>query len=340
MTLKKLHLYCLLGVNNRIKSMLKPMFKIEYENTEITAHISPYVLSVSYTDFEHGQSDEIEIQIEDRDNLWKSSWYPSKGDLIKLNLGYDGEKLLNCGCFEIDELEFASPPDTIILKALAANIKKALRQINSTAYENKTLKQIAQEIANKHNLTLVGCIKDIKIKRITQNKKRDLEFLKNLAEEYGYIFKVCDNKLAFYETAKLKTADTSMIITKQDLLSFDIKDKTINQFKSCEYTYLDPSSKKVIRSKISGSSVRTDCLKINKRCENKEQAILKAQAGMNRDSSVQGTIALTGKPNLVAGLNIELKGLYHLSGKYHITKAKHLMDRMSGYKTELEIEKC
>lgn len=320
--------------------MIKPIFKIEYEKKDITAHISPNVLSVSYTDFEHGKSDEIEIQVEDKDNLWKSSWYPSKGDALRLNIGYEGEKLLNCGSFEIDELEFASPPDTITLKALAANIKKALRQSNSVAYENKTLKQIAQDIANKHSLKLVGSIKDVKIKRITQHKKRDLEFLKNLAEEYGYIFKISDNKLTFYETAKLKSSNPAVIITKQELTSFTIRDKSHDQYKSCEVSYHDPKSKKLVSSSIKGSGTKADTLKIHKRCENKEQAILKAKAGINKNSPVEGNISLMGNPHLVAGLNIELKGLYHLSGKYHIKQAKHSIDRMSGYKTELEIEKC
>ena len=320
--------------------MITPIFKIEYENKDITANISQNVLSVSYTDFEHGQSDEVEIQIEDIENLWKSSWYPSKGDSLKLNIGYAGEKLLNCGSFEIDELEFASPPDTISLKALAANIKKALRQKNSIAYENKTLRQIAQEIATKHNLKLVGSIKDVKIRRITQHKKRDLEFLKNLAEEYGYIFKISDNKLTFYETAKLKSAEPAIILTKQDLISFNIKDKTHNQYKSCEVNYHDPKSKKLVSSNIKGNSAKGDSLKLHKKCENKEQAILKAKAGINKNSPVTGNISLMGNPHLVAGLNIELKGLYHLSGKYHIKQAKHTINRTSGYITEVEIEKC
>ncbi len=320
--------------------MLKPISKVEYENTDITAHISPYVLSVSYTDFEHGQCDEIEVQIEDTNHIWKADWYPSKGDALKLNIGYEGEKLLNCGSFEIDELEFASPPDTITLKALAANIKKALRQNNSVAYENKNLRQIAQEIANKHNLQLIGSIRDVKIKRITQHKKRDLEFLKNLAEEYGYIFKVSDNKLTFYETAKLKTSNPALILYRQDLTSFTIRDKTYDQYKSCEVSYHDPKTKKLVSSNIKGNSEKADTLKLHKRCENKEQAILKANAGINKHSPVEGSISLIGNPHLVAGLNIELKGLYHLSGKYHIKQARHSIDRMSGYKTELEIEKC
>ncbi|MEI8390466.1 MAG: Cro/Cl family transcriptional regulator [bacterium] len=320
--------------------MLKPVFKIEYENKDITASIAPSVLSVTYSDFEHGQSDEVEIQLEDKEHLWKSSWYPVKGDTLKLNIGYENEKLLNCGSFEIDEMEFSAPPDTINLKALAANIKKALRQNNSVAYENKTLLQIGQEIANKHNLKLVGNVKDIKIKRITQNNKRDLEFLKNLAEEYGYIFKVSDNKLTFYEIAKLKSQSPALIINRKDIISYNFKDKTHDQYKSCEVSYHDPKSKKTVTSNIQGNSARADTLKLNTRCENKEQAILKATAAMNKNSSLEGTITLMGNPHLVAGLNIEIKGFYKLSGKYHIKSAKHTIDRSSGYKTELEAEKC
>jgi len=320
--------------------MLKPVFKVEYENKDITTSIAPSILSVTYSDFEHGQSDEVEIQLEDKDQLWKSSWYPAKGDTLKLNIGYVGEKLLNCGSFEIDEMEFSAPPDTITIKALAANIKKALRQNNSVAYENKTLLQIAQEIANKHSLKLVGNVKDIKIKRITQNNKRDLEFLKNLAEEYGYIFKVSDNKLTFYETEKLKSQNPALIITRKNLTSYNFKDKTHDQYKSCEVTYHDPKSKKTVTSNIQGNSARADTLKLNTRCENKEQAILKATAAMNNNPSCEGTVTIIGNPHLVAGLNIELKGLYNLSGKYHIKSAKHTIDRTSGYKTELEAEKC
>jgi phage protein D len=320
--------------------MQTPVFKIEYENKDITASIAPNVLSVTYTDFEHGQSDEVEIQLEDKDHLWKSSWYPTKGDSIKLNLGYAGEKLLNCGSFEVDEMEFTAPPDTVTLKALAANIKKALRQNNSVAYENKTLLQIAQEIANKHNLKLVGKVKDIKIKRITQNNKRDLEFLKILAEEYGYIFKVSDNKLTFYGIKKLKDQPHNLSISRQDIISYTLRDKTHDQYNSCRVVYLDPKKKDTVSASINGTSTKADVLKLHKRCENKEQAILKATAALNKNSELEGNITVTGNPHIVAGLNIKLNGLFKLNGKYHIKSAKHTIDKSSAYRTEIEVEKC
>ena len=191
--------------------MLQPTFKLEYNKKDITKDISKYVLSINYTDFEHGQSDEIEIVFEDSEKLWQSAWIPSKGDSLRLYIGYIGEKLLNCGLFEIDEIEFQTPPDTLTVKAIATGITKSLRQKNSVAYENKSLKQIANEIAKKHNFSLVGEIEDIRVERITQNQTRDLKFLKTLAEQYGYIFKITDNQLVFYKTQKLIDAKSARV---------------------------------------------------------------------------------------------------------------------------------
>lgn len=319
----------------------RPIFKVDYEHKNITDYISPYVTSVSYTDNEHGQSDEIDIQIEDKDHKWKSSWYPTKGDLISLQIGFEGEKLVNCGGFEIDEIEVSGPPDIMNIKGLAANIKKALRQDNSAAYENKTLKQIAEDIAKKHGYTLVGSVKDIKIKRITQNKERDLAFLKRLAESYGYLFKIADNKLVFYEVEQLHNSNTILKIDRKDMISFNFKDKTNGVYKSCEVSYFDPKTKKLINHTESLKNVKDgDTLKLNVRCENKQQAIQKAKAGLaGKIKEIEGNITLSGNPKLAAGANIEITGMHKFSGKYHIKAVKHTIDRSSGYKTELEIYK-
>lgn len=320
----------------------KPVFFLEYEQKDITAYITPFVLSVTYTDYEHGKSDEIEIQVEDREHLWKSSWYPAKGDVLTLKIGYEGEGLLPCGSFEIDEIELSAPPDTVTLRGLGTNIKKALRQENTKAYENMSLKEIASEIAQKHGLKLVGEIKDIKIRRITQKQERDIAFLKRLAEDYGYVFKITDGKLVFYEVEKLESADSIFVIDRKDMISFSLRDKTHELYKACEVSYHDPKSKRLITHTVEAEGiVKGDVLKIHERCENKEQAIAKAKAALVRKNGLQteGSITVIGNPKLVAGSNIEITGLYALSGKYHIKSSRHTIDRASGYKTELEVKR-
>jgi len=325
-----------------VEKVRRPVFFIEYEQKEITTYITPFVLSVTYTDYEHGKSDEIDIKLEDRDHIWKSFWYPQKGDLISLKIGYEGEPLLPCGSFEIDEIELSAPPDVVSIKGLATNIKKALRQNNTKAYENKTLKQIAEEIAKKHRFEIVGEIKDIKIKRITQKQERDLSFLKRLAEDYGYIFKIADGKLVFYELDKLESANAVYVINRKDMISFSLRDKTHELYNACVVSYHDPKTKKLItHTEKADGVVKGDILKINERCENKEQAIAKAKAAIARRNSLQteGNITVIGNPKLVAGSNIEVSGLYTLNGKYHIQSSRHTTDRSSGYRTELEVRR-
>lgn len=230
--------------------MLQPTFKLEYNKKDITKDISDYVLNINYTDVEHGQSDEVEIIFEDSQKLWQDAWIPSKGDNIRLYIGYVGEKLLNCGVFEIDEIEFSTPPDILIVKAIATSITKSLRQNNSVAYENKNLKQIANEIAKKHNLTLVGEIDDIRVERITQNKQRDLTFLKTLAEQYGYIFKITDNQLVFYKTQKLIDAKSAKIINRTECSRINLREKTSQNYKAVTVSYHNPKTGKTITANV------------------------------------------------------------------------------------------
>ena len=252
--------------------MLIPTYKLIYEKKDITKDVARFVTNIEYTDFEHGQSDEISITFEDSENLWHTSWIPTKGDVLTLDIGYETQKLLNCGKFEIDELEYETPPDIVTVKALATSIKKALRQKNSIAYENKTLKQIAAEIAKKHGLTLVGSIDDIKILRITQNQQKDLEFLKKLAEEYGYIFKITANYLVFYETEKLKSETPTRIFNKSDLSKINLSEKTSQKYKAVQVSYHNPKTGKTIKTTVKNTGVvNGDTLKITSRCENKQQ---------------------------------------------------------------------
>ena len=322
--------------------MLKPTYKIEYNEKNITKDVSAYVLSLEYSDYEHGQSDEITITFEDTQKLWQNAWIPSKGDTLRVFIGYENEKLLNCGLFEIDEIEYDSPPDTLTVKALASAITKPLREENSKGYENKTLKQIAQEIAQKHNLALIGEIDGIKIERITQNQESDLAFLKRIAEEYGYIFKIADNNLVFYKTSKLINEKTAKIIYKNELTCINLREKTSKLYKAVSVTYKNPKTGKIVSAVVRNENcIKGDTLKLDLRCENKEQAILKAKAALDKgNNTIEGSIQIVGTPYLAAGINIELKDIGYFSGKYHVKEAKQTINKYSGYTTNLEIASC
>ncbi len=105
------------------------------------------------------------------------------------------------------------------------------------------------------------------------------------------------------------------------------------------YKHNPKTGKKVTATAKNAEGVKGDCLKINARCENKQQALLKAKAALSKGNhAIEGSIDMPGNPYLVAGLNVELKDVGYFSGKYHITQVRHTIDKSSGYSLSLEVK--
>lgn len=336
-----------------------PMFVLSYEQKNITSDITPYVRSVTYTDYLSGQSDELEVELEDTDGRWVRHWYPGKGDTLSLKLGYEAAPLLPCGAFEIDEIEFAQPPATVSIRGLATGVKKSVRTRVGRAYENTTLAAIAQRIAKRNKLTLTGKIRDIRIDRVTQYQERDVEFLTRLAREYGYAFKIVGAKLVFTELADLRDGGTVATFKATDLIAVRLRDKIKDIYSEAKVKYHDPKTKKLVvygvkgdqvtevgqttasTKKQSGQSASGDTLKLSTRSGSKAAAEAKAQAALD-DANLQqtaGSLTVPGNPKLVAGTTFELADCGRLSGKYLVESARHRLDRGGGYVTELEVKR-
>lgn len=147
-----------------MEAIISPLFSVVYAGKDITKDVTQNMISVTYSDRLQGQSDEVELVLDDTDGKWSNDWYPEKGDQIDLELGYE-DMMVACGRFEIDEVEIQGPPSTITIRALAAGINSPLRTKRSQAHEDQTLKQLAETVASRHGLTVVdGTISTTKIK--------------------------------------------------------------------------------------------------------------------------------------------------------------------------------
>ena len=324
-----------------------PTFVLTYNTHDITADLTPFKLSVTYTDNLDGdESDSIELSLEDSDGRWWEAWYPAMGDQLNLKIGYEGRPLVDCGAFEIDEIEIDGPPSQVRIRALAASVMKDLRTNRGEAYEDTTLAGIAQAVATRHKLTVVGEIEPIPIQRVTQLHEEDLKFLKRVAREYGYAFNVRADKLTFYRLDKLRASSSIQVIQVTDLEKYTFRDKVKGTPKSATVAYHDPKKKQVIAYDVDsdGTVIATpsaDALKLNTRAESPEQAKAKAKAAIDHanDEATMATLNLWGNPKLVAGMNVELEGFGKLSGRYQIAKSRHELTRGSGYSTEIEVRR-
>lgn len=228
----------------------RPYFKLLYNGKDITEDISRYLISAkvvdkAITDSKKNESDELDIVLEDTDQVWIDDWMPSKGDLLNVELGYT-DNFLSFGDFEIDEITYDGPPSRISIKAMAAGISRQIRTKRSTAHEGKSLKEIANKIAEAHGLTVEGEISDIRIERKTQDRETDLAFLARIADEYGYMYSIRGTKIIFTAVYDIHKADNVGEIDLTEMISWSVKDSAASTASSATVSYHDPNTNSLV----------------------------------------------------------------------------------------------
>ncbi|WP_320055624.1 contractile injection system protein, VgrG/Pvc8 family [Desulfuromonas thiophila] len=320
----------------------QPDWRLLWRGRDVTADLRPAAIAIRYTDVIEGESDELEVTLEDRDGLWRGPWLPRRGDTLRLQLGYVGEPLCCIGQFELDEVSFSGPPDSVTLRCLAARVTAVLRTASDMAYEGQTLRDIAGAIASRNGLELVGCgaAPGRNYARVTQHREHDLAFLNRLGLAEGIVFSVKDHQLVWHDKSQLDAAAPALTIERTAVTSYNLKLASAICYRSCRVSYHDPVRKELISATAEAPDIPSgDCLQLVRRCETAEQAQAKAQAELRAANGRQldGTIKLVGDPRLRAGVNVQLNGFGALDVKAQILRAEHSLQRGAGYTTGITL---
>ncbi|ENR1918581.1 phage protein D [Salmonella enterica] len=330
----------------------QPAYRLVYNQKDITHDVSVYVTSVTYTDKLSGESDEIQVDLEDSEGRWRDAWYPGKGDTLTLYMGCAGENLRECGTFSVDEIELSGPPDNVSLRGLATSVTAALRTKNSRGFENTTLAAIAQRIAGKHHLQLQGQIEPLTLDRVTQYDETDLAFLKRLAGDYGYMVKVTHTHIIFSSLDALRGAAPVFTFTRSDISRYSVRD-TINRiYKGAKHRSQNSRTKQVVTYQADGGestttvsastrghSTSADTLTLSSRTGNQGTAARRTRAALNLKNQYQkvATLSMEGNVRLRAGHNVTLTGFGTSDGKWLTGSVRHSMTRSGGYTMDVEV---
>lgn len=326
-----------------------PQWVLIYRGKNITADVSKMIIDLTYTDNIAHLSDQLEITLEDRDRRWQGPWFPANGDPVSLQIGYLNEGLLNCGDFQVDEIELKGPPDQVSLKCIAAGTTVSIRTPRSRGYENQSLLQIAQTVAAAHNMTVTGApeINNVTFGFVGQAQETDLQFLHRISEAHNYDFAIrgqagsAVRQMIFYSRTKLEAQPivASLVRGKDSIKTFEFKTKTERNYQASTVAYQDARTKTLIGSTSTDPTKPTaDELHIVARCETPQQAALKSFAALHTANmaNITTTLEVEGTTLLVAGSNISITGFGNtFSGKYHIEKSQHKLSRDTGYVTEI-----
>lgn len=319
---------------------VRPIVKLEVNHRDVTADFSDFIQSFTFTDHVKGQADGLQLTLADPSSLWLDAWYPIKGTTVSAWVGFEGQPLLSCGEFFVDEIEIQSPPQEVTIRALGTSHLKALRTKSTRAYEGRSLKALAQDFADRHSLTLVGDVPDVTWRRITQHHETDLAFLRRLGEEHGVVFTIKGESLVFHDVAALEAQAAILQLHPSDCTRWHTRDKVsgMEGGSSVQYFNGDLKELQAVEVLLDAPSPGVDKGKQRRRTESRAQGqrLARAAIRVKHGYAREGTFTVPGDVRLVAGGNIELVDFGALDGLWAITGAKHRVERHTGYTTEVE----
>lgn len=328
---------------------------IKINDKNVTKDLMPYLISMEYTDKSDDELDDLQIVLDDREKKFQSYWMPKIGSKITASIltkhwkKLGDEEKIECGDFEVDEIELAvsfQGGDIVTIKALPAVVKSSLMQQKKTRYwENVPMVQVIADIAGEAGLDTYYKAPDIVFVRVEQREEHDLEFLQRICKEQGLRLCLKKGKIIVYMG---QTADaTPPIKFERKLFDFgqiNFKHTMNDIYKQCVVGYTDPNDSETKKADFTPQDQpgTGKTLTINQRVEDPAQAERIGIAALRDKNSREytGSFSGMGDTRLIAGKTIELKGFNKFDMKYVIKQVSHKIDFNNGYTVDVEFEKA
>lgn len=170
---------------------MRPLYRIVANDKDITTLIADRLLVLRTSDRPGMETDEFELRLDDRDGAVS---LPSRGSQIEIHLGWEGQKLTLVNRYAVDEIIASGPPDTLVIKGKAADMRGSGRTVRNGAWEGVPLAKIVADIAARNGWQPV-CPVSVIVPRVDQLGESDFNFLTRVARLYDCTAKVAAGKL-------------------------------------------------------------------------------------------------------------------------------------------------
>lgn len=323
----------------------KARLSVTYEGESLSDQIGKYLEEFSFTDIASGESDRIDLKLNDTERKWAGSWMPKSGDRIKSTIEFqnwfmDGARdNLFCGEFEIDKLSFSGRPFQCSIGAVSIPQDSAFcSQSRTKTWENATVKLIASEIAQRAGVNLHYEGDTIEIESIEQNDQTDCAFLYEICESYGLAMKVFSNKIVIFDEEKYERQQAATRLYEQDTISWNYNIGIAGTYTGATFSFADPNNEEEYTIDIGGGN---RIYEINVTADNMKDAERKGIAMLNNENKKHTKVSITMKanPGIYAGSCIVLDGFMELDGKFYVETVKTGLSGKGATQMKLELRK-
>ena len=320
---------------------MTPTFRIVADGADITALINDRLLLLRTTDKPGMESDDFELRIDDRDSAVS---LPSRGASIEVFLGYSGTALTRLGRYTVDEVELSGPPDTLVIRGKASDMRGSGKSTRSGSWENVSLASIVNDVAARNGWSPV-CPMTTTVPRADQLSESDFNFITRLAKQYDCTTKVADGKLLVLQRQAGQSASGKVLgaitLTRSDVSrwQFRLADRSTHKAVSTKHQNKKTGKLAIITLDNEDAPggmppVHTDRhIYPNKSAA--EQAAKARLSAFNR-STAAVRLEMPGRTDLFAERSINAQGFKTgLDGEYLVDSVEQVFTQ-SGWSTTVE----
>jgi len=320
-----------------------PDYRIHADGVDITATIQRLLISLEIIDKAGIESDALTITLDDRETVA----IPRTGAELSLSLGYRESGLVDAGRWVVNEVEIATPPARMTIRARAANltttsttsgIPHTLRSCKTRSWEQISLGGIARAIAAEHGLiAAVDAIYDAGtppsigalIPFVAQLDESDMHMMTRLAHAAGARFRIVEGRLLLTPEAAAVSASgrtlAAPILTPTQLTSYHATISERTYYAAAIASWHDPNSAQMQQVHV-GVTDGEPLLRISgtQRSEQAARAVAIARLASANRGRIQWRAYMPGQASLRAGMPITLQSFRDgLNGSYSITELRH-----------------
>ena len=317
-----------------------PACRIEVGGRDVTAAFSDRLLRIVVTDNSGDDSDEVEIELDDRDYAIEE---PRRGASLTVYLGYKDAPLVLLGKFVVDEALPEGPPDRFIIRGKAADMRGGLKAPRTRSWRDTTVGAIVSQIASDQGLqpAVASGLASRPIVHRDQTNESDMHFLTRLGRDFGAVAAPKNGRLVFAPagaaTAASGTPLTGVTLKRSDLIDWKGVAADREDFGSVKARWRDRAQARTLYETAGeGEPVKT----LRHRYPTQAAAKAAADAEFARLNRVSGGVEITlpGRADIAAQTPITLTGLRpSLNKQWIATRVEHQVEfGGSGFTTRVE----
>ena len=320
---------------------MTPDFRIIANGQDVTAKLADRLLSLQITEADGKEADQLSIALDDRDGRLDAPPIKSR---LQVWLGTKGAALFDMGLFEVEGITGDGPPDRMAIKAAAVDLRDTARAPRTKAHEDRSLRDIAAEIAGRAGLELVlgDSLSAMQFPYLAQTSESDLHFLTRIARDLDANAKASGGKLVVVRRSDPQTAGgdpkTPVQLDRADLTrwSYEISARAAEQAVEAEAQITGTAEKKIIRA---GKGDQARRLRHVYPSEDRARDAAEATLARARRAEIKiGADCARFQPALFAGGLAAFTGLRpEFGGVWHLTQVTHALG--AGLTTSIKAEK-